>query len=170
MSNNVVDYNTVRAMLNYDRETGIFTRKVRTSNRVHVGEVAGCPNSEGHLTICLRGRNYYAHRLAWLYVYGEWPAGNLDHVNRDPSDNRISNLRICNQTQNNANTAPRKSNTSGFKGVSWSRKDRRWVAGIRVNGKKKFLGNFRTKEAAAEAYMGAAIDLHGDFAWRDQTR
>lgn len=152
----------LREVLTYDPETGVFRWKVRTSIRVTVGEVAGYLR-DGYRFITIDGRKYRAHRLAWLYMYGVWPA-ELDHVNGDRADNRISNLREATRTQNNANTPIRKNNTSGVKGVCWDKRKRKWMAQIRVRGVQRFLGYYETTEEAGEAYAAAAARYFGEFA------
>jgi len=148
--------------LDYCPETGVFTRKVRTSNRVKVGDIAGAKDSSGYVRFMAAGRLYLAHRLAWLYMNGCWPANHLDHINGDITDNRIANLREATSAQNSANCPASWSNKSGFKGVSRSRG--KWRAQISVNNKKIALGAYSTPELAHAAYREAAEKYHGDFA------
>ena len=145
----------LRSILNYDPETGIFTRKVRTANSVKVGDVAGCSNGDGYLRLRLQSRLFYAHRLAWLYMYGEWPKGQIDHINRDRSDNRISNLREVTNKQNAQNSSKPSNNTSGYPGICWHKRDSKWVACIRHNQKLIHLGLFKTIEEAIAARKAA---------------
>ena len=145
--------------LHYDPETGIFTRTV-VSGGCLVGSVAGTADGRGYQQIRIGGRKYLSHRLAWLYVYGALPCKHLDHVNRDKSDNRISNLREATRSENNQNRGPQKNNTSGYRGVSWNSRFLRWQARISVCGKRKSLGYFDTAEIAFEAYKAAARLLH----------
>ena len=145
----------LRSILHYDPATGIFTRKVRTSNSVKVGDVAGCPEGGGYLQIKLQSRKYKAHRLAWLYVYGSWPKDQLDHINRNRSDNRISNLREATNKQNNQNRSKSSNNTSGHPGVSWHKRDSKWQATIKHNQKQTHLGYFSTLEEAISARKAA---------------
>ena len=152
----------LRSILNYDPETGIFTRKVRTSNSVKVGDVAGCSNGCGYLQIRLHNRLHLAHRLAWLYVYGEWPKGQIDHINRNRSDNRISNLREVSHKQNGQNAGKYSHNTSGHTGVSWYKHTSRWQAQIMHNYKLIHLGRF-TDIGEAIAARKAAEKLY----WAD---
>ena len=141
----------LRSILHYDPETGIFTWKVRTSNRVKVGDVAGSPDDLGYLLISIQNRNYKAHRLAWLYVYGEWPKDQIDHINRDRADNRIENLREVTNKQNQQNTSKSSRNTSGHTGVRWHKQNSRWQARIMHNQKEIYLGCFTDIEDAVAA-------------------
>ena len=145
----------LRSILNYDPETGIFTRKVSTSRRVKVGAVAGCPDGLGYLRIMVQSRLYQAHRLAWLYMYGEWPEDQLDHVNRVRTDNRISNLREVTNKQNQQNASKRSNNTSGTVGIYWHKRISKWQATIMHNYKRHDLGYFDDLEAAIAARKAA---------------
>jgi len=104
-----------------------------------------------------------AHMLAWLIVYGEWPNGQIDHINGDRLDNRIKNLRVVTQQQNAFNRVLYKNNSSGVKGVSWSIAQQAWHAQIRVTGKRIHLGFFKSKNDAANAYAAASAKFHGEF-------
>lgn len=158
----MVTVDRLRQVLNYNPETGVFIWKIPTGKRTKVGSVAGSIRKDGYRPIKVDGHRYLAHRLAWLYQTGEWPTDVIDHINGDPSDNRIANLREASRFQNQQNQGVRKNNTSGFKGVSLSRG--RWCAEIRVHGKKKSLGSFDTPEEAHAAYCTAAEQFHGKFA------
>lgn len=145
----------LRSILHYSPETGIFTRKVSTSNRVKVGDVAGSQDGHGYLNIRVCSRKYQAHRLAWLYVYGEWPEDQLDHINRNRSDNRIANLREVTNKQNHQNRSKPSNNTSGHPGVSWYKQNSKWVAHIMHNYKLIHLGYFTDVEEAVAARKAA---------------
>ena len=149
----------LREVLNYDAETGIFTWLARTRNRVAVGDVAGSPDRYGYLRIKIDGRIHSAHRLAWLYVHGEWPKDQLDHINGIRTDNRITNLREATNAENGHNRRkPHSNNTTGYLGV---KRDRgRFQALIRLDGKQRYLGLFDTPEAAHAAYLEAKRRLH----------
>jgi len=112
--------------------------------------------------IKIDGELYRCNRLAWLYVHGELPTSLVDHINLDPLDHRIANLRLATKAQNSANATKRKHNTSGFKGVF--RRGDRWRAQISSQKVKYFLGSYSTPEAAHAAYTNAARRLHGEFA------
>jgi hypothetical protein len=114
--------------------------------------------------LCFKSKEVLAHRLAWYFVFGEFPEQHIDHINGDKTDNRIQNLRLANPAQNSWNMRKSVRNTSGFKGVSWDEKNRLWCAQIQTHGKNKKLGRFSTKELAHAAYIDAAKKLHGDFA------
>lgn len=149
----------VRARLDYDPEEGVF----RWS---HNAKAAGTPHSNGYIKITLDRRRYYAHRLAWLYVTGIDPVGQIDHKNLDKTDNSFNNLRIATRSKNMMNTLAHTDNTSGFKGVSRFKhaKSRPWIANICVDGKKIHLGYHASPEEAHAAYCAASAILHGEFA------
>ena len=145
----------LRSILSYDPETGIFTRKVRTSTRVKVGDVAGSADGIGYLRIRLQSRKYKAHRLAWLYTYGEWPKDQIDHINRNRSDNRIANLREVTNKQNGQNRSKPSSNTSGYQGVHWNKQSSKWQVKIKHNCKDIHLGYFAYLEEAISTRKAA---------------
>lgn len=153
----------VRSMLLYDPRTGIFRHKYPRF-RVRAGEVAGSPNEWGHIRIKLDGKLYMAHRLAWIYMTGEEPPCQIDHRDTNPANNAWLNLRLATGSQNMCNIGMRKDNKTGFKGVSWHPKKRRFSAGIRYQGRKRHLGYFDDPSEAYELYCLAADMLHGEFA------
>lgn len=155
----------VRELLHFDPDTGEFRWLVAVNNnRVHAGTVAGHASRAGYCQIRIDGRLYYAHRLAWLWMTGDWPRGQIDHINCNRADNRWCNLRMATKAQNAINAHIRANNTSGFKGVSWHAQCRKWVANINVNGEHHYLGEYDTRERAFIAYMFAAWKYHGAFA------
>lgn len=154
----------LRQLFDYDQSTGDFTRKVQTSNRVKVGQVAGCINSEGYVLIHVDGKRYLAHRLAWLFVTGSMPNNLIDHVNERRADNRWENLRAADNAQNLWNRGASKASARGLKGVSFERRTGRWRASIMARGESVFLGRFSTAEEAHSAYAAAANDFHRQFA------
>lgn len=153
----------VRQLFDYRPETGDLTSKHAWGNR-RVGTII--PAARRHVRV--ENRIYTVSRLCWLHFYGEWPQGLVDHKDRNPSNNRINNLRDVTHTQNQQNKAPM--NIHGYKGITWrNRINNPWLAKIRVNGKRINLGSFPTKEAAAEAYKQACLKYHGDYACTDTT-
>lgn len=138
----------LKQLLNYNPDTGKFTRLTKWGSQ-QIGDEPGCKSKFGYRYIGVDGKGYTAYRLAWLYVYGEFPAGDIDHINRDPTDDRISNLRSVSHSANLHNTLHRNAK-SGHKGVHKT-KENRWQARIRVNYKIHNLGTFATIEEAAAA-------------------
>lgn len=152
----------LRELLHYDPETGAFTRKIDRGGHPK-GSAAGTVDPSGYVKIYIDGRNYWGHRLAWLYAHGEWPKKMLDHRNMDRYDNRIANLREASNGENMCNTGVSAKNTSGIKGVFFHNGAKRWAAQIVVNKTHYWLGLFDTKEEAGEAWKAAAKRLHGEF-------
>lgn len=157
----------LRKILYYDPETGMFTWRVPTC-RIRIGDVAGSyDKSTGYLKIgiTLDGKlcKFYAHRLAWLYVYGVWPAGGLDHIDRNRINNEIINLREATQGENNINQKKRTNCSSIYIGVSWYKSSNRWVSEIKTDGKRNIIGYFKDEKDAAIAYNLAALSRNLKF-------
>jgi hypothetical protein len=151
--------------LNYDPETGVFTYRISRHYRQTVGAVAGANSGHGYLVIWIDAQKFYAHRLAWFYIHAAWPAKFLDHINGNPRDNRLANLREATQSQNLCNKAMQSNNKSGYKGVSWHKGARKWMAQIGgVGNERSYLGLFDDVEEAAQAYRDAAKAHHKEFA------
>lgn len=158
----------IRELLSYDPETGDFVWLVNR-RKVRAGSIAGrtwTSRRDGHQyrEIRIAGRDYLAHRLAWLLTYGQWPSECIDHVNGDGLDNRLANLREATNSQNQCNKRHQRHNAIGLKGVSFDRLTKKWRARIMVHGRDKHLGRFPTAELAHAAYCAAAADMHGEFA------
>lgn len=153
----------LKQLLYYDPETGIFTWKVRTSNRVRLGDVAGTPDKKGYIIIGVDGTHYKAHVLAWLYVTGSYPSNLLDHRNRIKFDNSFTNLREATKSENGFNRDTPVNNTSGVVGVSWSKVSNAWQARIHIRGKTTHLGLFVRFEDAVLARHEAELKLFGEF-------
>lgn len=146
--------------LSYDKDTGVF-RWIEKRKGISVGSVAGCLMRHGYISICINRVDYTAHRLAWLYVYGEWPKNYIDHINGKRNDNRIENLRDVSQVVNMQNVyAPRSDNKCGVRGVSFHKPSRKYTARITVGKKYVSLGLFNTVEEAGNAYMDAKRRFH----------
>lgn len=153
-----LDADRLRLLVSYDPETGEFRRIVRAGARP-AGSLAGTRTKRGYVQIGACGAFHLAHRLAWLWTHGEWPASDIDHLNGDKSDNRIANLRAVTKSENMQNfRAARKDSTSGLLGTSPSKG--KWQAKIQVDGKTRHLGTFSTAEDAHRAYVSAKRDLH----------
>lgn len=139
--------------LSYNPDTGAFTWIKSNSNAAPVGSVAGCLNKvTGYWQVRLNRETIRAHRLAWFYVHGEWPEKQMDHINRVKTDNRIKNLRLVTQSENNQNKK--------VKGYTYSKNDKKWKAYIGIDGKKNHLGYFDSPEEAEQAYFAAKKTMH----------
>jgi hypothetical protein len=141
-----MDSNRLKQLLHYDASTGLFTW-----TRYAIKKQAGY-NHRGYTYIQVDGKPYSAHRLAWLYVYGVWPTGMLDHINQDRGDNRIINLREASNQLNQYNVSKYTNNT-GVKGVC--KYGNRYKSRVTVHGKTHHLGVFDTAEEAEQAYLTA---------------
>lgn len=150
----------LKALLSYDPSTGIFTWLVNRGNLKNAGSIAGSLNRGGYAQLQISGKCYRIHRLAWFYVHGVFPDGDLDHINGDRTDNRIENLRVCSKQQNALNKLPQR---NGFKGVTLHKRTGKFQAQITKSNKNHYLGLFSTEQAAAQAYDAASSVLHGDF-------
>jgi hypothetical protein len=163
----------IQALLHYEPLTGEFTWKHRSTGRPqwnarYAGKSAGYDWSpDGTVTyrsIRIFDWPFLAHRLAWLYKTGRWPRTGVDHRDLNGLNNAWSNLREATKSQNGANTRAHRTNTSGYKGVSYCRSAKRYRATIKVGGKQKWLGYFDDPAEAHEAYIRAAIERSGEFA------
>lgn len=155
----VLDQTVVKDLLSYNQQTGVFTWNVTLNGNAKKGEVAGCVTSKGYVNVSILGRQYKAHRVAWLYVYGAWPTGLIDHIDGKRSNNAILNLRDVTQKINSQNIKlHQKRNKSGFLGVVKNRSV--WQAKIVANGERFYLGVFGTPEEAHSAYIQAKRALH----------
>lgn len=156
----LLDIAHLRNALIYDPESGALTWRRRTDvpegwNRKHAGRPAFTAVQKGYRVGKLGGVSYMAHRVVWAIYYGENPESEIDHINGNPSDNRIANLRAADRSINNRNRARLKSNRSGFTGVIWGRSAGKWIAQIEIDGQRKHLGTFAAKEDAIAARQAA---------------
>lgn len=142
----------LKEILHYNPNTGLFTWKINANNNgATTGTTAGYINDSGYILICYKRNKHRLHRLAWLYMHGEHPQGEIDHVNHIRDDNRIENLRVVNKYEQAKNTTLRKDNPSGIVGVKY-RDDRcKWEARITVNKNRINLGHYKTKIEAMMA-------------------
>lgn len=138
--------------LDYNPITGILTWVI-AKKKTQIGSIAGHVQKDGRRRIKLNGVCYLAHRLAWFSNYGEWPNGEIDHIDRNPDNNAISNLRIVTKSQNQWNTGIQKNNKSGFKGVYFHARDKKFIASATNFGKVNYIGRFDSAEEASEAYL-----------------
>ena len=157
----MISHSRLKELLDYDPNTGTFTRKVSLNSNTKVGDVAG-NLTHGYVELSVEGVTYRAHNLAWFYMTGRWPNGLIDHRNLDKSNNSFRNLREAKYQQNSANTARQRNNSLGLKGVT--RHGNKFKAAVTVNRKRHHLGVFDCPRAAAEAYDKAAAAHFGEFA------
>lgn len=158
----------LKSMLNYYPHTGIFRWRGDLPAKPGVrrnGRKAGSVNGDGYRSIKINQRQYKCSRLAWLYVYGEWPKQDVDHINRDRLDDRIENLREASESENKANSAVAHSKQIQLKGVysyrSWGPG---FFAVVTKHGKRHKIGPFNSAEEAHAAYVLEAKRLYGEFA------
>ena len=146
----------LKQLVSYDARTGEFTRIFATTHNAKTTSISG----DGYYRITLDNKRYRAHRLAWLYVYGKMPA-QIDHINQDKLDNRISNLRIATHSENGQNIRhPNKNNSLKIRGVRKHALCDKYQARIKINYKEVYLGLFETKEDAYQAYLDAKKKFH----------
>lgn len=127
------------------------------------GTEAGCLNNTGYLRVKITKAGYLVHRLIYLMHHGRLPVM-IDHINGNPLDNRIDNLREASSPQNQYNAKVRKDNLSGIKGVGWNKNKKKWIVRIRINGKRKHLGCFDDLELAELVIIEARNKYHKEFA------
>lgn len=156
----------LHSLLRYDPDTGHFWWRGSGPGRdptQPAGSVLKSGPAAGYRYICVNYKRYRAHRLAWFYVHGDWPAI-IDHVDRDPDNNALSNLRPATQQQNTYNTKISKRNKSGAKGVWWEARRSKWYVTIRSpEGRNKYLGRFDTLNEAMAAFAEAEERYRGQF-------
>lgn len=143
----------LKRLLNYDPITGVFVWRVARKDRI--GKSAGSLNTNGHRQLKINDKHYMAHRLAWLYMRGEMPTVEIDHINGNKDDNSIDNLRLASHKQNMENVKLRINNKSGFRGVSWHKATGKWRARVEHHGKSCSLGLFNNIEDAVVAVRSA---------------
>lgn len=158
---NGISIDLLHEYLIYNSETGILTWKRRASIRVFVGKEAGCKMNGGYIAIRVRGTSMLAHRVAWAMHYGVWPPHEIDHINRQRTDNRIANLRLATRAENACNAPCPTRNRLGVKGVG--KKRNRYLARLWDGKRSVSVGRYDTLEEAKQAYDEAARKLRGEF-------
>jgi hypothetical protein len=159
-----MNYEQANELFVYDPETGELRNRVDRNSRARSGALAGYRRADGYVNVAVKGKRYQVHRVAWLMTHGVWPAADIDHVNGVRDDNRLINLREATRSENCRNRGATVNNRTGFKGVCWHKRCRKYQARIKVRGKDTYLGLFDTPEAAHAAYQSAVYDFHGAFA------
>jgi hypothetical protein len=163
MTKALITADEARQLFHYDRDTGGLSWKTGKQGR-REDLRAGSRQTSGYLAVCVNYRTYLAHRIIWLLNFGFWPDECIDHINGDRADNRLSNLRLASKSQNGSNRGVQLNNSTGYKGVSYYKRDGSWSASIHLDGKKRHLGYYKSPEEAHTAYCSAAKELHKEFA------
>jgi hypothetical protein len=149
---------SLKEALSYDPASGEFTWLKGGFGKAKQGEVAGRMLNSGYWQLFFRGKAHSAHRVAFLFVTGDWPSRNVDHIDGNRSNNAWANLRECSTAENHQNRKIPVTNTSGYMGVFLD--SGRWRARIRAGGKRISLGFFESRELASQAYLEAKSKLH----------
>lgn len=149
----------LRDVLEYNQETGEFIRR-HSFGSCKAGETTGTCNGKGYINISVDGVPYRAHRLAWLYVTGEWPIAEIDHINGIREDNRFCNLRQATSAENAQNRKAHRNSKTKALGVSLHKSTGTWRMSLSAKGLGRLVGYFKTQEEAIEAYKKAKQALH----------
>ena len=159
----------LKEYLDYNPDTGIFTWIKKPNNTVKVGQEAGSKSSKGYIKIQFKGHSYFSHRIAYYMYHGVDPLENLvDHKYGDKSNNKIKDLRLASNAQNQMNHIKlRSDNTSGVIGVSWNKDKKKWRSTICRDGVQKDLGHFTNKEDAIQARKEGEKKYFGRFRSKD---
>lgn len=154
----------LKELFDYSPETGLFTRLKTVNANAIAGNIAGYKGVQDYIHISIDGSTCLAHRLAWIYVHGKLPEGIIDHINGIRNDNRILNLREATDAENKRNARTPLRNTSGVKGVSWAKREKKWQVHMKLDGKTYWFGYHRDLEVAKEVAKKARLSLHKEFA------
>lgn len=149
----------LKTLLHYDPETGVFRWKANINSRARIGVKAGTINGGGYRQIAYKGKSYRGHRLAWLYMTGEAPEGEIDHIDHNRANNAWSNLRLVSTQENKQNLSMMKNNKSGITGVYWKEKSGRWRALIGGSKNRITLGDYKNLFDAVCARKSAELRL-----------
>ena len=159
MATNILTQARLKELLRYDPATGLFTW-LQNKGTQRKNAIAGSRHTTGYINISIDSKLHRAHRLVWLYEYGCFPDGEIDHINRVPFDNRRVNIQVATRNQNTQNTGLQCNNVSGHRGIGWNKQQQKWRARICIDGKNTYLGRFDTFEDAVSAYTDAASIYH----------
>lgn len=158
----MISQERLKELFTYAPETGVFVRNINVGNR-KVGEVAGTVDKKtGYRVIQIDGKFYKAHRLAFLYMGKDIP-NFVDHINGQQDDNRWENIRPATIVQNNQNAKSRKDNSSGVKGVSWCKRERKWIGYVYANGRAVLRKYYKDLISAELEVKRVRSEHHGEF-------
>ncbi len=161
----MLSFDELRSILNYDPETGLWSwRNPKAINKAPIAQSAGTISVHGYRIITYRGRKYRSARLAWLYMTGNWPSEEIDHENRDTTDDRWINLREASRSQNALNRDVQGNNSSGLRGIHFDCERGKWFVQVKVKGINHFIGRYDEVDEAVVARNAAVAELHGAFA------
>lgn len=150
----------LKELFTYDPLSGILCWKEGRSNMVK-GSRAGCVNGSGYMVLSINSKSYRLSRVIWMYMFGSIPDGfYIDHINGKKTDNRLCNLRVASNKQNQENRPAPSNTTSGYRGVTWHKSYNKWMARICHNKKRETIGFFETAEQAYQAYKDRAAKLY----------
>jgi hypothetical protein len=151
--------NELNSIFEYEPLTGVVRWKERRSN-IAQGSIAGCVHGSGYKVVTINSKTYKLHRIIWIMLFGQIPENfYLDHINGNKIDNRLENLRLATNNQNQQNRPAPKNSSSGYRGVTWHKQVNKWMARICHEGKRTTIGFFDTAEDAYEAYKQEAKKL-----------
>jgi len=156
----MITQSELKELFDYDKDSGLFTRVKNQGSRGKIGDIAGSKRNTGYIAIKAKGKQYQAHRLAWLYMTGEFPEYDIDHINHVRDDNRWENLREATRIDNCQNMSKSSANTSGCTGVTWNKENNKWLAYISIDGKRSYLGYHTEYSDAVNARKNAEV-LYG---------
>ena len=158
----MIGIDEVLRLLEYDQHTGILRWRVSPSRPCKAGAIAGSRTDRGYWRVMIKGRSYLAHRLGWLIVHGNWPHGEIDHINGVKTDNRLCNLREATRSINSQNKRAAQANNKscGLLGVTWNKQHRKWQSKIMVNKTLHHVGLFDDANVAHSAYLAKKRELH----------
>jgi len=162
MATEILTHARLRELLDYNADTGAFTWRIGRQGHKKAGDVAGFRRSDGYIRITVDQHRVWAHRLAWFYTHGAWPAQQIDHINGDTSDNRLDNLRDASPRVNmqNERRGRQRKNRGTLLGAHWCTTWKRWKSSINAEGKRLHIGWFDTEQQAHDAYVAAKRRLH----------
>ena len=150
----------LKKMFLYEPDTGFLRWKEGRSNMVKNSK-AGCKNASGYLIVTINSKSHRVQRVIWIYMFDHIPSGfYIDHINGNKTDNRLCNLRLATNSQNQQNRPAPQNNSSGYRGVTWHKQANKWMARICHNRKREMLGFFETVEEAYEAYKNRASEIY----------